>query len=126
MNTSMYSKGGSPVLSGEALDVCGLKGCIIGSDRWAVPRQVAELEVLGCSATSSASCCSVAADVVLASLIPMLPFGEYRGLVVFVIGIEVMIVSWVSPVLVCGSGESCRHSVIEGISGLVFATASWK
>ena len=59
-----------------------------------------------------------------ASLITVLLFGEYRGLEVFVIGVEVMIVSWVSPVLVCGSGESCRHSVIVGISDLVFATAS--
>ena len=125
MNMSIYSKGGSPVSSEEALDVCGLKGCVVGSDRCAVPRQVAELVVVGCSTTSSANCCSVAADVVPASPIPVLWFGEYGGLVVSVVVVEVINVSQASPVSVCGSGESCRHSVIVGISGIVFATALW-
>ena len=77
MNTSTYSKGGSPVSSEEALEVCDLKGCVVGGDSCAVPRQVAELVVVRCSTTSSADCRSVAADVVPASPIPVLRFGEY-------------------------------------------------
>ena len=67
MNMSTHSKGGPPVLSEEALGVCGLKGCVLGSDIFAVLGQVAQLVVLGCSTTSSADCCSVAADVMPAS-----------------------------------------------------------
>ena len=100
MNTSTYSKGGPPVLSEEALGVCGLKGRIVESDSCTVPRQVAKLVVIGCSTTSSADCQSVAADVVPASPIPVLRFGEYRRLVVYVVGVEVMNVSWASPVSV--------------------------
>ena len=44
-------------------------------------------------------------------------------LVVFVVGVGVMNVSQVSPVSVCGSGESWRHSVIVGVSGIVFTMA---
>ena len=87
---------------------------------------MAELVVVGCSATSSANCRSVAADVVLASPIPVFRFGEYGELVVYVVGVGVMNVSQASPVSVCGSGESCRHSVIVGASGLVFAMALWQ
>ena len=126
MNTSTYSKGGSPVLCEEALGVCDLKGRVLGGDSCAVPGQVAELVVVGCSTTSSADCCSVAADVVPASPIPVLRFGEYGGLVVFVVGVEVIDFSQASPVSVFGSRESCRHSVIVGASGIVFAKASWR
>ena len=107
MNTSMYSKGGPPVSSEEALEACGLKGCVVGGDSCAVPGQVAGLVVVGCSTTSSADCRSVAADIVPASPIPVLRFGEYGGLVVFVVGVEVIDVSQVSPVSVWWSGESC-------------------
>ena len=69
---SIYSNGGPPVLSEEAFGVCGLKGCVVGSDSCAVPRQVAELVVVGCSTTSSTGCRSVALDVMLASLFPVL------------------------------------------------------
>ena len=126
MNTSTYSKGGPPVSCEEALSVCSVKCRVVGRDICAVPGQVAELVVVGCSTTSSADCRSVAVDVVLASPIPVLRFGEYGGLVVFVVGVGVMNVSQASPVSVCGSGESCRHSVIVGVSGIVFATASWR
>ena len=126
MNTSTYSKGGPPVSCEEALGACGLKSRIVGRDSCAVPGQVAELVVVGCSTTSSADCRSVAADVVPASPIPVLRFGEYGGLVVFVVGVDVIDMSWASPVSVCGSGESCRHSVIVGVCGVVFATASWR
>ena len=112
--------------SEEALEVCDLKGRVVGGDSCAVPRQEAELVVVGCSTTSSADCRSVAADVVPASPIPVLRFGEYGGLVVFVVGVEVIDLSQASPVSVWWSGESCRHSVIVGVSGIVFATASWR
>ena len=126
MNMLMYSKGGPPVLSEEILEVCRFMGQVVGSDSCTEPRHVAELVVVGCSTTSSASCCCVAADVVPASPIPVLRFGEYGGLVVFVVGVEVIDMSQASPVSVCGSGESCRHSVIVGVSSIVFATASWQ
>ena len=103
-----------------------MKVCIEGSDSCALPGQVAELVVVECSTTSSANCCSVAADVVPASPIPVLRFGEYRGLVVFVVGVQVINVSQASPVFICGSGESCRPSVIVGVSGIVFAIALWQ
>ena len=76
--------------SDEALEVCGWKGRVVGGDSCAVPRQVAELVVVGCSTTSSADCRSVAADVMPASPIPVLRFGEYGGLVVFVVGVGVV------------------------------------
>ena len=123
MNTSTYSKGGSPVSSEEALGVCNLKGRVVGGDSCAVPRQVAELVVVVCSTTSSADCHSIAADVMPASPIPVLWFGEYGGLVVFVVCVGVMNVSQASPVSVCGSGGSCRYSVIVGVSDIVFTTA---
>ena len=123
MNTSTYSKGGLPVLSEEALGVCGLMGCILGSDSFVVLGQVAQLVLLGCSTTSSADCRSVAADVMPASPIQVFWFGEYRVLVVFVVGVGVMNVSHVSPVSVCGSGGSCRYSVIVGVSDIVFTMA---
>ena len=112
--------------SDEALEVCGWKGRVVGGDSCALPRQVAELVVVGCGTTSSADCRSVAVDIVQASPIPVLRFEEYGGLVVFVVGVDVMNVSQVSPVSVWWSGESCRHSVIVGVSGKVFATASWR
>ena len=65
--------------SDEALEVCGWKGRVVGVDSCAVPRQVAELVVEGCSTTSSADCRSAAADVMPASPIPVLRFGEYGG-----------------------------------------------
>ena len=37
MNTSMYSKVGSPVLWEETLGVCSWKGLVIGSDSYALP-----------------------------------------------------------------------------------------
>ena len=77
----------------EALDVCGVKCRIVGRDICAVPGQVAELVVVGCSTTSSADYCSIAAGVVPASPIPVLRFGEYGGLVVFVVGVDVTDVS---------------------------------
>ena len=120
----MYSKGGSPVLSEEALEVCGWKGCVVGGDSCALLGQVAELVVVGCSATSSANCRSVAADVMPASPIPVFRFGEYGGLVVFVVGVGVgvMIVSWASPVSVwvwrvLQTLSHCRcfqHSICHG------------
>ena len=45
---------------------------------------------VGCCTTSSANFCSAAADVLFASLIPVLWFGESRGLVVFSACIDVM------------------------------------
>ena len=70
--------------SDEALEVCGWKGRVVGGDSCALPRQVAELVVVGCGTTSSADCRSVAADVMPASPIPVPRFGEYGGLVVSV------------------------------------------
>ena len=51
---------------------------------------MAELVVVGCSTTYSADCRSVAADVLLVSPIPVLRFGESSGLVVFVLGSDVL------------------------------------
>ena len=64
--------------------------CIVGSDSCALPGQVAKLVVVGYTTNSTAGCCSVAADILLASSTPELQFGDPRGLVVFVIGIDVM------------------------------------
>ena len=64
MNTSTYSKGGPPVSCEEALSVCSVKCRVVGRDICAVPGQVAELVVVGCSTTSSADCSSVAVNVV--------------------------------------------------------------
>ena len=86
MNTSTYSRGGHPVLSGEALVACGTRCRIVGSASCALPGQVAELVEVGCSTTSSANCRSVAADVLLVSSIPVLRFGMPRRLVVSVVG----------------------------------------
>ena len=44
-----------------------------------------DLVVLGCSATSSAGCCRVAPDVMLATPNPVNWIREYRGLVVYVV-----------------------------------------
>ena len=63
---------------------------IVGSDSCALPGKVAKLVDVGCSTTSSAGCCSVAADVLLVSPIPVLRFGEPRRLVVFVVGSDVL------------------------------------
>ena len=54
---------------------------------------MAELVLVGGSTTSSANCHSVSADAVPASPVPVLWFGEYRGLVVFVVGVDVTDVS---------------------------------
>ena len=67
------------MLAEGALEVCGWKGRVVGSGSCAVPRQVTELVVVGCSTTSSANCRSVDADVMPASPIPVLRFGEYGG-----------------------------------------------
>ena len=77
--------------------------CVVSCDSRAVPGQVAELVVVGCSTSSSAGCHSVAANVVPASPIPVLWFGEHGGHVVFVVGVEMIDVSQASPVFVCGS-----------------------
>ena len=71
MNTSTNSKGGPPVSSEEALGVCSLRCQIVGCDSCTAPGQVAKLLEVGCSVTSSANCCSVTADVVLASPLPV-------------------------------------------------------
>ena len=114
------------MLSGEALVACRTRCCIVGSDSCALPGLVAKLVAVGCSTTSSAGCCSVAADVLLASSIPVLWFGESMGLVVFVLGIDVLDVLKASPLLVYWTEEYYRHSVITGGSGIVFATALWQ
>jgi hypothetical protein len=124
MKTSTYSRAGHPVSSGEALVACGTRCRIVGSDSCALPGQVAKLVVVGYSTTSSVDCHSVAADVFLVSSISVLRFGESRGLVVFVVGIDLLDVLKASPVPVCWSGEYCRHSVIVGGSNKVFARAS--
>ena len=87
---------------------------------------MANLIVVGCSTTSSADCHSVAAGVFLASPIPVVWFGESVGLVVFVIGVDVMDVLKAFPVLVCSTEEYYRHAVIIGGSGIVFAMALWQ
>ena len=63
---------------------------IVGSDSCALPGKVAKLVDVGCSTTSSAGCCSVAADFLLATSIPVLLFGESGRLVIFVIGRDVL------------------------------------
>ena len=114
------------MLSGEAYVACKTRCCIAGSDSCALPGQVANLIVVGCSTTSSADCHSVAAGVFLASPIPVVWFGESVGLVVFVIGVDVMDVLKASPVPVCWTEEYYRHSVMIGGSGIVFAIALWQ
>lgn len=79
MKKSLYSRGGHQMSSGEALVACKTSCCIVGSDSYALPGQVAQL-VVGCSTTFLVNCCSVAADVLLASPISVLQFGEARGL----------------------------------------------
>ena len=114
------------MLSGEAYVACKTRCCIAGSDSCALPGQVANLIVVGCSTTSSADCPSVAAGVFLAPPIPVVWFGESMGLVVFVIGVDVMDVLKASPVPVCWTEEYYRHSVMIGGSGIVFAIALWQ
>ena len=53
---------------------------------------MAKLVVVGCSTASLAGSSSVAVDDLPASSIPVLQFGECRGLVVFFVGIDVMYV----------------------------------
>ena len=118
-------------MSGEAYVACKTRCCIAGSDSCALPGQVANLIVVGCSTTSSADCHSVAAGVLLASSIPvvwfgLVWFGESVGLVVFVIGVDVMDVLKASPVPKYWAEEYYRHAVIIGHSGIVFATALWQ
>lgn len=98
-----------------------MKCCVVGGDIRALPGQVAELVEIGCSTITSGSCSSVAADVMSAPCNPVPHLWEYRRLVVFPIGIALMEVTLASPVSVFGSGQSCRHSFIVGIPGLVFA-----
>ena len=90
MKTSTYSRGGHPVASGETHITCRSRCRIVGSDSCTLPGQVVKLVAVGCSTTSSASCCSVAADVVLVFSIPVLWFGESRRLVVFVVGSDIL------------------------------------
>lgn len=72
------------MFSAEALVFCGEICCIVSSDNYTLPGQVAELVVVGINTTSSANCHSAATDVVLTYLIPVLWFGESRKLEVFV------------------------------------------
>ena len=60
------------------LVACRTRCCIVGGDSCALAGQVAELVAVGCSTTSSANSCSVAAVVLLASSTPVLWFGELR------------------------------------------------
>ena len=78
------------MLSGETLVGCGLKCRIVGGDNCAIPGQVAEHVVVGCSTTSTADYRSVAADVVPTSTIPVLRFGESRRIDVIVIGVVLL------------------------------------
>jgi hypothetical protein len=87
---------------------------------------VTKLVVVGCSTTSSPDYCSVAADVLPASSIPVLQLKESGGHVVFAGGIDVRFSLKDYPVPVCWSEEYCRHSVIIGCSDVVFATALWQ
>lgn len=109
MTTSIYSKDGHPIMSGEALVVCNLKNCVIGSDICTLIGQVAELIKVGYNVTSLARCCTVAADVTQSPCILILWFRKYRRLVVFVMGIAMIDVSYGPFVSVHGSAESCKH-----------------
>jgi hypothetical protein len=123
MNTSTYSRGGHLVTSGEALVACRTRCRLVGSDTCALPGHVDKLVVVGCNTASSANYHSVAADTLLVSPIPLLWFGESKGLVVFIIGRDVLNILKASPVPVCWIEESCRHSVIIGGSDIAFAKA---
>ena len=88
--------------------------------------QMTDLVVVGCSTSSTANSHREAANVVLASPIPVRWFCVSETLESFDNGKDLMDILLVSSVPVCWSEESYRLSVMTIFSGKVFATSLWQ